>query len=149
LNFSHFFANPQVPFFYLSKKTKFLQGNNMQSHIVPSSDAKNFDDSVVTPPSSPDPPTPRRGSNESSTARSDYGGVDEFTGKTGLSTRTLDVWHTHLNLLVTEARDNKPLYYMQNSALIPGTPDVTMHMGGEKTGSVVAVARFRPCSLKL
>jgi len=96
----------------------------------------------ITPPSSPGPATPERASDESSTARSEYGGTDAFNPKGSGLSRTFDVWHSHLNLRVSEGPESKALYYIVNSTFSPGTPDVTIHAGNDKTGPVIGAAKF-------
>lgn len=49
---------------------------------------------------------------------------------------------TQRNFRVTEGPDKTPLYYIETSFLVPGTPDVKMHLGEAKSGPVVGVARF-------
>ncbi len=95
-------------------------------------------------PSSPQPPpTPRRGSDESSIARSEYEDVPTLTEKTGASTKVLEVYHTgsHINYRITSP-DNSPLYYVNNSQFTPNTPDVTLHAGSEKTGPILGVCKW-------
>jgi hypothetical protein len=89
------------------------------------------------------PPTPRRGSDESSTARSEYTDVPALSEKAGATTRVLDVWNTksYINYRITTP-DNQPVYYINNSSFTPGTPDVTMHAGAEKTGPILGVCKW-------
>ena len=99
-----------------------------------------------SPPSSPGPSTPRRQSDESSTARSEYFGADDDVPR-GLDApaRTLDVWHAaaHTNLLVTEGPDRTPRYYVANRWVPAGRqPDVVLHVGADRSGPAAGCARF-------
>jgi hypothetical protein len=92
----------------------------------------------------PGPQTPRRGSDESSTARSEYYGSESKHFSTrGHSTRLLEVFHTdsHRNYRITTS-DNTPVYYVNNSHFKPQTPDVTLQAGSDKIGKVLGVAKF-------
>jgi hypothetical protein len=89
------------------------------------------------------PPTPRRGSDESSTARSEYADVPALSEKAGTWTKVFEVFHTrsHLNLRIFSL-DMEPLYYVTNSAFTPGTPDITMSAGSEKGGKIIGVCHW-------
>ncbi|KAK2756102.1 hypothetical protein FQN54_005509 [Arachnomyces sp. PD_36] len=59
------------------------------------------------------------------------------------SSKILGVYHTrsHYSLRVKTV-DKSPLYYVDNSTFRIGTPDVTMHVGDEKTGPIKAACKF-------
>ena len=95
--------------------------------------------------SSPLPPaTPRRRSDESSTAGSDYGAeIKGMLTNTSGTAKALDVFHTksHLNMRVHDQSGNC-IYYIDNSSFTPSKPDVTLSMGSEKGGQVLGVCRW-------
>lgn len=110
-------------------------------HHLDVSDSKDIDRS---PSPHPGPSTPRRGSDESSTARSEYYGSESKHFSTrGYPTEVLEAFHTasRRNLRITTS-DGSPLYYVNNSHFKPETPDVALHAGSEKTGKVLGVAKF-------
>ena len=94
---------------------------------------------------SPLPPaTPRRRSDESSTAGSDYGvEIKGMMTYTSGAAKALDVFHTksHINMRIHDESGNC-IYYVDNSAFTPGKPDVTLSMGSEKGGQVLGVCRW-------
>jgi hypothetical protein len=97
------------------------------------SDSKDTD---RAPSPNPGPPTLRRSSDESSTARSEYyGSESKHFSTAGYPTQLLEVFHAdfHRNYRITTS-DNSPVYYVKNSHFKPETPDVTLHAGSEKTG---------------
>ncbi|KAK5092150.1 hypothetical protein LTR70_005755 [Exophiala xenobiotica] len=94
---------------------------------------------------SPLPPaTPRRQSNESSPARSDYGTeIKEMMTTSSGMTKSLDLYHTksHINIRIHDLSGNC-IYYVDNSTFKPGKPDVTLFAGSEKGGQVLGVCRW-------
>lgn len=94
---------------------------------------------------SPLPPaTPRRRSNESSAAGSDYDA--ELKGMLTTSSsqaKALDVYHTksHTNMRIHDQAGNC-IYYVDNSTFSIGKPDVTLLAGSEKNGQVLGVCRW-------
>jgi len=103
------------------------------------------DEDEHSPPSSPGPSTPRRQSDESSTARSEYDGADHLPHGPSTPVRTLDIWHAaaHTNLLVTEGQARTPRYYIANRWVLAGRQaDLVLHSGGDKFGPAVGCARF-------
>ena len=64
------------------------------------------------------------------------------------STKTFELERTggHLNYRVLD-NDKKPIYYVTNSTLTRGVPDVQISVGSEKGGPVIAAARFIKFSL--
>ncbi|KAJ9656234.1 hypothetical protein H2198_005085 [Neophaeococcomyces mojaviensis] len=89
------------------------------------------------------PPTPRRGSNESSTAGSDYGQeVKDLISKTATA-KAVDAFHTksHVNMRIHDST-GRCMYYVDNSAFTIGKPDVTLCAGTEKNGPILGVCRW-------
>ncbi|KAJ9653889.1 hypothetical protein H2198_006998 [Neophaeococcomyces mojaviensis] len=106
-----------------------------------------YDPSRYERSQSPLPPaTPRRGSNESSPAVSEY---DEKVKNELVPTassptlKSYGVMHTksHINMRVQDS-SGRTLYYVDNSFFTPGKPDVTLCAGSEKTDPVIGVVRW-------
>lgn len=92
----------------------------------------------------PDPPTPRRGSDESSTARSEYlDDKETFVTTRNATTKVYDVMHTgyHRDYRIFNP-DGTAAYYVDNSTFTPETPDVTLHAGDEKSNPIIGVGKF-------
>jgi hypothetical protein len=82
----------------------------------------------------------KRPSSDGKSVASSY---EEVHGAPSTSSRILGVYHTrsHYSLRVKTA-EKVPLYYVDNSSFRIGTPDVTLHVGDEKTGPVKAACKF-------
>lgn len=81
-----------------------------------------------------------RSSSDGQSAASSY---EEVYGAPSGSSRILGVYHTKShNSLRVKTADKAPLYYVDNSSFKIGKPDVTMHIGNEKTGPIAAACKF-------
>lgn len=89
------------------------------------------------------PATPRRGSDESSTAGSDYGIETENVITGSGNAKVLNAYHTksHLNLRIQDTA-GRTLYHVENRQIPLGKPDVTLRAGSEKDGPVLGVCRW-------
>lgn len=93
------------------------------------------------------PPTPKRGSRESSPARSEYSlsPPPTYVDATGSSTATTySIYNStsQFNFRIHSASD-ECVYFAENSAWTPGKPDVTLFRGADKQGCpIVGVARW-------
>lgn len=79
----------------------------------------------------------------STDGRSVASSYEEVYGAPSGSSRILGVYHTRShNSLRVKTADKAPLYYVDNSSFKIGTPDVTLHVGEEKTGPIKAACKF-------
>lgn len=82
----------------------------------------------------------QRPSTDGRSVASSYEGV---YGVPSGPSRILGVYHTRShNSLRVKTADKAPLYYVDNSNFKIGTPDVTLHVGEEKTGPIKASCKF-------
>ncbi len=71
-----------------------------------------------------------------------YCGFVSLSKKDGTTIKTLEVFHKACFNLRIMTSDSVPLYYVNNSQFTPGTPDVTLHVGSDKSGQVVGACKF-------
>lgn len=90
------------------------------------------------------PPTPRRGSDESSTTLSKYSEPDPIhPSRQDSSTTVLDVTFTGFrDFLLTNPKDTTETFYVHNSQFEPDLPNVTLYLGGDQKGAIVGIAKF-------
>lgn len=119
------------------------------SYLAPADEKYLYDPyspSASRPASPLPPPTPHRGSHESSANESDYDPSMKALMTTPATPpfRTLNVMHTksHINMRIADAATGQILYYVDNSSFTPGKPDVTLCHGSEKTDPTAGVAKW-------
>jgi hypothetical protein len=93
------------------------------------------------------PDTPRRGSRESSPAKSEYDtSIPSLDAPSKSAVRTFDVYNSrsHINLRIFDPTSNTCIYYVDHSAFTPKKPDMILFQGSDKQGCPIAgVARWK------
>ncbi len=93
------------------------------------------------------PATPRRGSRESSPAKSEYdASIPGVDAPTKSAVKVFDVMNSssHLNMRIFDPTTNTCVFYVDNSAFTPKKPDVILFRGSDKQGCPVSgVARWK------